>query len=172
MNVNYHGMQITMKKKTSLEYATSTIIGREGIKGMSNTRRVHSYSKYFTSSTSKSPSTIRKGVVRFGRKEKLAPWYVGPFKIVERVGPVTYRLRLPQELGGIHDTFHVSNLKKCLVDASLQVPLEEIEIHDKLHFVEEPVKIIDREVKKLKQRRITLVKVSWSSKRGAEFTWE
>ncbi|GKA52623.1 retrotransposon protein, putative, ty3-gypsy subclass [Tanacetum coccineum] len=113
-----------------------------------------------------------KGVVRFGRKGKLAPWYVGPFKIVERVGPVTYRLKLPQELGGIHDMFHVSNLNKCLVDASLQVPLEEIEIDDKLHFVEEPVKIIDREVKKLKQRRIPLVKVRWSSKHGAEFTWE
>ncbi|GJZ06343.1 putative reverse transcriptase domain-containing protein [Tanacetum coccineum] len=75
-------------------------------------------------------------------------------------------------LSDIHDTFHVSNLNKCLADPSLQVPLEEIEISDKLHFVEEPVEIVDREVKKLKQRRIPIVKVSWNSKRGAEFTWE
>ncbi|GJY87705.1 ribonuclease H-like domain-containing protein [Tanacetum coccineum] len=113
-----------------------------------------------------------KGVVRFGKKGKLAPRYVGPFEIVERVGPVAYRLRLPQELSSIHDTFHLSNLKKCLDDASLQVPLEEIEIDDKLHFVEEPVKIMDREVKKLKRKRIPIVKVRWNSKRGAEFTWE
>ncbi|GJR89281.1 putative reverse transcriptase domain-containing protein [Tanacetum coccineum] len=100
-----------------------------------------------------------KGVVRFRRKGKLAPRYVGPFKIVERIGLVAYRLRLPQELSSIHDTFHVSNLKKCLADASLQVPLEEIEINDNLHFVEEPIKIVDREVKKLKRKWIPIVKV-------------
>ncbi|GKD73795.1 hypothetical protein Tco_1332077, partial [Tanacetum coccineum] len=71
-------------------------------------------------------------------------------KIVKRVGPVAYGLKLPQELNIIHDTFHVLKLKKCLIDASLQVPLVEIEISDKLHFVEEPVEIVDREVKKLK----------------------
>ncbi|GJY49917.1 putative reverse transcriptase domain-containing protein [Tanacetum coccineum] len=71
-----------------------------------------------------------KGVVRFGRKGKLAPWYVGPFKILEQVRPVAYRSRLAQKLSSIHDTFHVSNLKKCLADANLQVPLEEIEIDD------------------------------------------
>ncbi|GKD52037.1 putative reverse transcriptase domain-containing protein [Tanacetum coccineum] len=106
-----------------------------------------------------------KGVVHFGRKEKLAPRYVGPFKIVERVGPVAYRLRLPQELSSIHDTFHVSNLMKCLADATLQVPLGEIEISDKLHFVEEPVEIVDHEVNKLKRIRIPIVKVCWDSKR-------
>ncbi|GKF43555.1 hypothetical protein Tco_0130107 [Tanacetum coccineum] len=84
---------------------------------------------------------------------------MGPFEIVERVGPVAYRLILPQELSSIHDTFHVSNLKKCLADTNLQVPMEEIKINDKLHFVEELVEIVDREVKKLKQRRIPLVKV-------------
>ncbi|GJY28662.1 putative reverse transcriptase domain-containing protein [Tanacetum coccineum] len=88
-----------------------------------------------------------KGVARFGRKGKLAPRFVRPFEIVERVGPVAYRLRLPQELSGIHNTSHMSNLKKCLADASLQVPLEEIEIGDKLHFIEE---LVDRKVKKLK----------------------
>ncbi|GKE41650.1 hypothetical protein Tco_1468934 [Tanacetum coccineum] len=75
-------------------------------------------------------------------------------------------------LSSIHDTFHVSNLKKCLADASLKVPLKEIEISNKLHFIEEPVETVDREVKKLKQRRIPLVKVRWNSKRGAEFTSE
>ncbi|GJX35702.1 hypothetical protein Tco_0247259 [Tanacetum coccineum] len=100
-----------------------------------------------------------KGVVQFGRKGKLAPRFVGPFKILERVGLVAYRLRLPQELSCVHDTFHVSNLKKCLADESLQVPLEEIEIDDKLHFIEEPIEIVDREVKKLKLIRIPLVKV-------------
>ncbi|GJV00322.1 putative reverse transcriptase domain-containing protein [Tanacetum coccineum] len=78
----------------------------------------------------------RKGVVRFGKRSKLSPRYVGPFEIVERVGPVAYRLRLPQELVGIHDTFHVSNLKKCLTDVNLHIPLEEIKIDEKLRFVE------------------------------------
>ncbi|GJV46947.1 putative reverse transcriptase domain-containing protein [Tanacetum coccineum] len=105
----------------------------------------------------------RKGVVRFGKRSKLSPRYVGPFEIVERVGPVAYRLRLPQELVGVHDTFHVSNLKKCLADVTLNVPLEEVKIDDKLHFVEEPMEIIDRDVKKLKKRRIPIVKVHWNS---------
>ncbi|GJT59112.1 putative reverse transcriptase domain-containing protein [Tanacetum coccineum] len=90
-----------------------------------------------------------KGVVQFGKKGKLAPRYVGLFEIVERVGHVAYRLRLPQELSCIHDTFHVSNLKKCLADTDLQVPLEEIKIDDKLYFIEELVEIVDMEVKKL-----------------------
>nr|GEY41821.1 reverse transcriptase domain-containing protein [Tanacetum cinerariifolium] len=77
---------------------------------------------------------------------KLALRYVGPFEIVECVGPVTYRLRLPQELSCVHDVFHVSNLKKCLADLDLQVSLEEIKVDDKLYFVEEPVKIVDRSI--------------------------
>ncbi|GKB04955.1 reverse transcriptase domain-containing protein [Tanacetum coccineum] len=113
-----------------------------------------------------------KGVIRFGKKGKLAPRYVGPFEILERVGPVAYRLRLPEELSGVHDTFHVSNLKKCLADASLHVPLDEIKVDKTLRFVEEPVEIMDREVKSLKRSRISLVKVRWNSKRGPEFTWE
>nr|GFB97256.1 putative reverse transcriptase domain-containing protein [Tanacetum cinerariifolium] len=114
----------------------------------------------------------RKGVVQFGKRSKISPRYVGPFEIVERVGPVAYRLRLPQELIGVHDTFYVSNLKKCLVDANLQVPLEEVKINDKLHFVEEPLEIINCDVKKLKKRRIPIVKVRWNSRRGPESTWE
>ncbi|GKC42777.1 reverse transcriptase domain-containing protein [Tanacetum coccineum] len=113
-----------------------------------------------------------KGVVRFGKKGKLAPRYVGPFEILERIGPVAYRLRLPDELSGVHDTFHVSNLKKCLADASLHVPLNDIKIDKTLRFVEKPVEILDRKVKSLKRSRIALVKVRWESKRGPEFTWE
>ncbi|GJU23353.1 hypothetical protein Tco_1156695 [Tanacetum coccineum] len=109
-----------------------------------------------------------KGVVRFGKKGKLAPRYVGPFEIVECVGPVAYRLKLPQELSCIHDMFHVSNLKKCLAELEVQVPLEEIEIDENLRFVEEPIEIVERDVKKLKRRRIPLVKFRWNSQQGAE----
>ncbi|GKE47233.1 putative reverse transcriptase domain-containing protein [Tanacetum coccineum] len=112
------------------------------------------------------------GVVRFGKRSKLSPRYVGPFEVVELVGHVAYRLCLPQELVGIHDMFHVSNLKKCLADVNLHIPLEEIRIDDKLHFVEEPIEIMDREVKKLKRSWIPNVKVHWNSRRGPEFTWE
>ncbi|GJS93957.1 putative reverse transcriptase domain-containing protein [Tanacetum coccineum] len=84
-----------------------------------------------------------KGVVRFGKKGKLAPRFVGPFEIIEKVGLVAYRLGLPEELDGVHDTFHVSNLKKCLADPTLQVLLDEIQVDAKLNFMEEPVKILE-----------------------------
>ncbi|GJY03435.1 putative reverse transcriptase domain-containing protein [Tanacetum coccineum] len=93
-------------------------------------------------------------------------------QILERIGLVAYRLRLPEELSSVHDTFHVSNLKKCLADTNLHVPLDEIKVDKTLHFVEEPVEIMDREIKKLKRRKIMLVKVRWNSKRGPKFTWE
>nr|GEV19581.1 putative reverse transcriptase domain-containing protein [Tanacetum cinerariifolium] len=113
-----------------------------------------------------------KRVVRFCKKGKLAPRYVEPFEIVECVGPVAYRLRLPQELSCVHDVFHVSNLKKCVADSELQVSLEEIKVDVKLYFIKEPVEIVDRQVKKLKRSWISIVKVRWDSRRGAEFTWE
>ncbi|GKA59361.1 putative reverse transcriptase domain-containing protein [Tanacetum coccineum] len=113
-----------------------------------------------------------KGAVCFGKKGKLAPRFVGPFEIIEKVGLVAYRLRLPKELNGVHDTFYVSNLKKCLVDPTLQVPLDEIQIDAKLNFVEEPVEILETKLKKLKRSRIAIVKVQWNSKREHEFTWE
>ncbi|KAD2393098.1 hypothetical protein E3N88_40075 [Mikania micrantha] len=113
-----------------------------------------------------------KGVVRFGKKGKLAPRYVGPFEIIERIGPVAYRLRLPDELSGVHDVFHVSNLKKCLADESLVIPIEEIQVDEQLHFIEEPLEIMDRKVKQLRRSRIPIVKVRWNSRRGPEFTWE
>ncbi|GJZ35828.1 putative reverse transcriptase domain-containing protein, partial [Tanacetum coccineum] len=111
-----------------------------------------------------------KGVVRFGKKGKLAPRFVRPFEITESIGPVAYRLRLPEELSSVHDTFHVSNLKKCLADPTLQITLEEIQVDAKLNFVEEPVEILEREIKKLKWSRIPIVKVRCNSKRGPEFT--
>ncbi|GJT05469.1 hypothetical protein Tco_0839931 [Tanacetum coccineum] len=111
-----------------------------------------------------------KGVVRFGKKGKLALRFVGPFEIIMKVGSVAYWLDLPEELNSVHDTFHVSNLKKCY--PTLQVHLDEIRVDDKLNFVEEPVEILEREFKKLKRSRIAIVKVRWDSKRDPEFTWE
>ncbi|GKA22795.1 putative nucleotidyltransferase, ribonuclease H [Tanacetum coccineum] len=93
------------------------------------------------------------------KKGKLAPRFVGPFEITERIGLVAYRLRLLEELNNVHDMFHVSNLKKCLADQTLHVPLEEIQIDAKLNFVEEPMEILEQEFKKLKQSRIPFVKV-------------
>ncbi|GJV24488.1 retrotransposon protein, putative, ty3-gypsy subclass [Tanacetum coccineum] len=113
-----------------------------------------------------------KGVIRFGKRGKLNPRYIGPFKILAKVGTLAYRLELPEQLSRVHSTFHVSNLKKCFVDEPLAIPLDEIQIDDKLNFIEEPVEIMDREVKRLKQSRIPIVKVRWNSRRGPEFTWE
>ncbi|GJS88502.1 putative reverse transcriptase domain-containing protein [Tanacetum coccineum] len=111
----------------------------------------------------------RKGVIRFGKQGKLNPWYIGPFKILKRVGPVAYTLELPEELSNVHSTFHVSSLKKYLSEESIVIPMKELRLDDKLNFVEEPVEIMDREVKQLRQSRISIVKVRWNSKRGPEF---
>ncbi|GKD90188.1 hypothetical protein Tco_1365695, partial [Tanacetum coccineum] len=114
----------------------------------------------------------RKGVIRFEKRGKLNPRYIRPFKILKRVGPVAYKLELPEELSNVHSSFYISNLKKCLSYESLIISMKELWLKDKLIFVEEPVEIMDREVKQQKQIRIPIVKVRWNSKRGPEFTWE
>ncbi|GJR75495.1 hypothetical protein Tco_0087860 [Tanacetum coccineum] len=106
-----------------------------------------------------------KGVVRFRNRGKLSPRYIGSFKILARVGSVAYTLELLEELKGIHITFHVSNLKKCLAEGDIVVPMDEIQLDDKLHMIEEPVEIVDREVKRLKKSQIPIIKVRWNSQR-------
>ncbi|GJX23006.1 putative reverse transcriptase domain-containing protein [Tanacetum coccineum] len=93
-------------------------------------------------------------------------------KVLKKVGTIAYKLELPQELSRVYNTFHVSNLKKCYSNDPLVVPLEGLQVDDKLHFVEEPVEIMDREVKQLRRSRVPIVKVRWNSRRGPEFTWE
>nr|GEV84334.1 putative reverse transcriptase domain-containing protein [Tanacetum cinerariifolium] len=110
-----------------------------------------------------------KGVIRFGKRGKLNPRHIRPFKVLDKLGTVSYRLELPQQLSRVHSTFYVSNLKKCLSDEPLAISLKKIHIDDKICFVEESVEII---VKRLKKSRIPIIKVQWNSKRGLEFTRE
>ncbi|GKB65656.1 hypothetical protein Tco_0921842 [Tanacetum coccineum] len=107
-----------------------------------------------------------KGVIRFGKRGKLNSRYIGPFKILAKVGTVAYRIELPEQLSRVYSTFHMSNLKKCLSDETHVIPLDEIQNDDKLHVIKEPIEIMDREVKRLKQSRIPIVKVRWNSRRG------
>nr|GEU30951.1 putative reverse transcriptase domain-containing protein [Tanacetum cinerariifolium] len=107
-----------------------------------------------------------KGTVRFRKRRNLSPCYIRPFKILARVGPVAYTLDLPEELKGSQSTFHVSNLKKCLAEGDVVIPLDEIQLDDKFHMIEVPVEVVAREVKRLRQSRIPIVKVRWNSQRG------
>nr|GFC56617.1 putative reverse transcriptase domain-containing protein [Tanacetum cinerariifolium] len=114
----------------------------------------------------KSYADVRRRPLEFQASDQVM------LKVLAHAGDVSYRLELPQQLSRVHSTFHVSNLKKCLSDEPLAIPLDEIHIDDKLHFVEEPMEIMDREVKWLMQSRIPIIKVRWDSRRGPEFTWE
>ncbi|GJX47265.1 putative reverse transcriptase domain-containing protein [Tanacetum coccineum] len=105
------------------------------------------------------------------KKRKPMDFQVGD-KVLEKVGAVAYNLELPQELSRVHNTFHVSNLKMCYFDDPLTVPLDGLHVDDKIQFIEEPVEIMDREVKQLRHSRVPIFKVRWNSKRGPEFTWE
>ncbi|GKC82342.1 hypothetical protein Tco_1138059, partial [Tanacetum coccineum] len=113
-----------------------------------------------------------KGVIGFGKRGKLNPHYIGPFKILAKVGTVAYRLELPEKLCRVHSTFHVLNLKERLSNKPLAISLDEIHVDDKLNFIEERIEIMDREVKRLKQSRIPIMKVRWNSRKGPEYTWE
>nr|GEZ43214.1 putative reverse transcriptase domain-containing protein [Tanacetum cinerariifolium] len=106
------------------------------------------------------------------KRGKRNPRYIGPFKISARVRTVVYRLELPEQLSRVHSTFHVLKLKKCMADKPLAIPLDEIQVDKKLNFIEEPVEIMDREVKRLKQSHIPIVKARWNSRRVPKFTWE
>ncbi|KAI3732806.1 hypothetical protein L1987_64015 [Smallanthus sonchifolius] len=112
-----------------------------------------------------------KGIIRFRKRGKLSPRF-GPFRIMARVGEVAYRLELPDELSGIHPTFHVSRLQKCLADESANVPLTDIEFDNSLNYIDEPMAILDRKEKRLCNKIIQLVKVQWKHRRGSGATWE
>ncbi|KAL0546144.1 hypothetical protein IC582_016050 [Cucumis melo] len=113
-----------------------------------------------------------KGVLRFARRGKLSPRFVGPFEILERIGPVAYRLALPPSLSTVHDVFHVSMLRKYVPDPSHVVDYEPLEIDENLSYVEQPVEVLAREVKTLRNKQIPLVKVLWRNHRVEEATWE
>ncbi|GJS69609.1 putative reverse transcriptase domain-containing protein [Tanacetum coccineum] len=111
-----------------------------------------------------------KRVIHFGKRGNLNPCYIGPFKIIAKVGTIAYQLELLEQLSRVHSTFYVSKLKKCMAEEPLAIPLDEIQVDEQLHFIKEPVEIMDREVKSLKHSRIPIVKVYWNSRRGPEFT--
>ncbi|KAI3775824.1 hypothetical protein L1987_45578 [Smallanthus sonchifolius] len=113
-----------------------------------------------------------KGIIRFRKRGKLNPRFIGPFKILARVGKVAYRLELPEELSGIHSTFHVSHLRKCLADETSHVPLNDIEVDERLNYVEKPVAILERKEKRLRNKVIKQVKVQWQHRKGSDATWE
>lgn len=113
-----------------------------------------------------------KGVIMFRKRGKLGPRFIGPFRVLARVGRVAYRLDLPVELSQIHNTFHVSQLRKCLVDESAVVPLEDIQVDSSLNYIERSVAILDRKTKTLRNKAIQLVKVQWQHRKGSEWTWE
>ncbi|WMV49209.1 hypothetical protein MTR67_042594 [Solanum verrucosum] len=113
-----------------------------------------------------------KGVMRFGKKGKLSPRYIGPYRISKRIGNVAYELELPQELATVHPAFHISTLKKCMGDPSLIIPTENIGIKDSLSYEEILVQILDRQVRKCRTKEVASVKVLWRNQFIEEATWE
>ncbi|GJZ68610.1 putative reverse transcriptase domain-containing protein, partial [Tanacetum coccineum] len=139
----------------STEVGEGQLIGHESVQ--ETTKNISQIKNILKAACDRQKSYADKRRKPLEKKGKLAPRFVGPFEIIEKVGPVAYRLDLPEELDGVHDTFYVSNLKKCLADPTLQLPLDDIQVDDKLNFMEEPVEIIEREFKKLKQSMIAIV---------------
>ncbi|WMV25010.1 hypothetical protein MTR67_018395 [Solanum verrucosum] len=113
-----------------------------------------------------------KKIMRFGQKGKVSPQFIGPYEILERVGPVAYKLALPTELDKIHNVFHISMLRRYRSDPSHVLPVESIEVNPDFTYNEEPIQIEAREVKQLRNKRIHLVKVLWRNHSGKEATWE
>ena len=113
-----------------------------------------------------------KGVMRFGRKGKLSPRYIGPYDVIERIGKVAYRLELPPELGKVHNVFHISQLRRCVADETLVLQPDEVEIAEDMSYDEHPVQILERDMKKMRNRSIPLVKVLWQRRGVKEATWE
>ena len=105
-------------------------------------------------------------MIRFGKQGKLGPCYIGPYKVIARVGKVAYHLELPDELSLIHNTFHVSQLRKCIVDKSMVIPLEDIQIDERLNYVEKPIAITDRKSRTSQNKMVNLVKVQWEHRKG------
>ena len=113
-----------------------------------------------------------KGILRFGKKGKLSPRYIGPYEIIERIGTLAYRLDLPPELSRIHNVFHICMLRKYMPHHSHVIRPELVELQIDLTYAVEPVQILSREVKKLRSKRIPLVKVQWQNHHREEATWE
>ncbi|KAJ9561265.1 LOW QUALITY PROTEIN: hypothetical protein OSB04_006425 [Centaurea solstitialis] len=113
-----------------------------------------------------------KGVIRFRKRGKLGPRYIGPFTVLARVGKVACRLELPEVLDQIHDTFHVSQLRKCLADEIAHVPLDDIQVDESLNYVERPVAVLERKMKRLRNKEVEIVKGQWQHRQGSKWTWE
>jgi len=110
--------------------------------------------------------------MRFGKKGKLSPRYIGPYKIIRKIGMVAYELDLPSELEAVHPVFHVSMLRKCIGEPSRIIPIENICIAEDLSYAEVPIEILDRQVRKLRNKDVASVKVLWSNNNVEEMTWE
>ena len=110
--------------------------------------------------------------MRFGKRGKLSPRYIGPFEILEKVGHVSYRLALPPNMRNIHPVFHISMLRKYISNPDHELSIQEIQIEDDLTFESKPVAIIDRQIRKLRNKEIPMVKVQWQSQDVEECTWE
>jgi hypothetical protein len=113
-----------------------------------------------------------KGIVRFGKRGKLNPRYIGPFEIIEKVGPVAYRLALTSELSNVHDVFHVSMLRRYISDPTHILERPPIQLKENMRYEEQPVRLLDTRVKQLRNKRVPLVKVWWENQTTAEATWE
>ncbi|XP_070045363.1 uncharacterized protein [Nicotiana tomentosiformis] len=113
-----------------------------------------------------------KGIMRFGKKGKLIPLYIGPYKIIRRVGQVAYELDLPSNLESVHPAFHVSMLRKCIGDPSRVVPVDNIQVTEQLSYEEAPIAILDRQVQRLRIKDVASIKILWRNKNVEEMTWK